>query len=161
MADEAKDTPIGEYNIGEEIRYSTLKVIINAVAQTSAQIVANEFVRAMGSSKVKGRIDESIMPYLYAAGFLSFAGREIDSDNVKRIVKSIGIEPDERYISALMSVKIESHLIYVYAFYYLIANGKQASEDNISKVVKSLGIEPNSERIRYVLKMSSVPWRMP
>ncbi len=50
------------------------------------------------------------MEYIYAALLLHKAGKEINEDNIKKIVKAAGIQPDEAKIKALVAALEEVNI---------------------------------------------------
>ena len=135
-----------------EAKYSTLNAIINAVTTSSANIIMAELRKLLEDKDIQASLSEGIMPYIYAAGFLSFAGREINASSLSKTVASLGIEPDINYISMLEKLDIKSHLIYLYAFYFVLANGRMASKDDLVRVVEAAGAEPDLKRAEEIIK---------
>lgn len=131
----------------ELMRYQALIAIIKSLTSASESVLIDQLGKGMKSAEVRSHIKDGILPYVYAAGFLSFAGREIDRDNLSKVIKAIGITPNNAFIDALHNAGIKSHLIYVYAFYFLVANGKETSEENMSAVISALGLQPDKNRI--------------
>ncbi len=135
-----------------EAKYSTLNAIINAVTASSASIIMAELKKILDDKEIQSNLNEGIMPYIYAAGFLSFAGREINASSLSKTVASLGIEPNTDYISMLEKLSLKSHLIYLYAFYFVLANGRMASKDDLVRVVEAVGAEPDLKRAEEIIK---------
>lgn len=135
-----------------EAKYSTLNAIVNAVTVSSASITMAELKRILEDKDIQSSLRKGIMPYIYAAGFLSFSGREISASNISKIVASIGIKPDLNYINMLEKLNLKSHLIYLYAFYFVLANGRMASKDDLVRVVEAVGAEPDPKRAEEIIK---------
>ncbi|MDE1856888.1 MAG: hypothetical protein KGH98_02265 [Candidatus Micrarchaeota archaeon] len=123
--------------------YDSLVAIVGAIADSSTSIVNYGLKRALEDKGIKGRIRKGIMPYLYVAGFLSFAGREINTQNMSDVLRAMAVEPKVELIDAVLKAGIRSHLIYIYAHYLLVAMGKQPTDDAIAKIVRSIGIAPD------------------
>lgn len=140
-----------------EVKYTALKAILKAVSSSSLQIVLDQFERAMENSEIRANFQNGIVPYLYVAAFLSFAGREIDSENMTSLLNAVGIAPDQKLIDIMIGSGVESHLIYVYAFYLLLATGRETSETNVMNIVRTLGLEPDAVRVSYVLNLVTAP----
>lgn len=138
-------------------KYLALKAIVNAVSNTSQNLIIASLGRALKNDSIRSYINKGIMAYLYAAGFLSFAGKEISRDSLSRALKAIGISPNDDLIQAILSADIKSHLVYVYAFYYLLANGMKVTEDEISDAVRAVGMEPEHSRIIDILEFLETP----
>ncbi len=134
------------------VTYKGLIAILEAISATSTQIIVQGLSDTLDSKDVKGALNSGILPYLYAAGLLSYAGRDIDKKSVSKVVASLGLKPQNDLIDIVLRTGVKGHLIYVYAFYFLIATGRQTTKENIKKVVEALGVKPDSEDIDYVLK---------
>lgn len=149
----ATDTLQGEDagELGEDIGYTTLKAIVKAVAEASVNIIMDSFESAFQSDEVKANVKNGIMSYLYAAGFLSFAGREITKDSVFSVLNAVGIEPNPLLTDIMLRSGIKSHLVYAYAFYFLLINGKSTSEANILRVIDAIGLNPDKERVKEIM----------
>lgn len=140
--------------IYKNVKFEALKVIVETTAATSSRLIISEFQQTIQNREIVSNIS-GLMPYLYAAGFLSFAAREINEQNMSDILTSIGIKPNPELIKVVLDIGIKSHLVYVYAFYFLLANGIDTSDDNILNVVKSLGLPPDKSRVAEVREMLS------
>lgn len=141
-------------SISYEAKYAALKAIMNAVGDASSEIVLQEFRRTIMDRNIKGSLNE-LMPYLYAAGFLSYASREIDKQGVANVMKSIGLKPNSKLIDVILKSSVTSHLAYIYAYYYILANGRIASAEDISKVITAIGMKPDKARIKEVMEFIS------
>lgn len=133
------------------VAYSSLSAIIEEVISASKKIMLAELGKLLKQKNLGKAIEKGIMPYIYAAGFLSFAGREINKENLAKAMKAIGAEPDPKMVDALLKTGIRSHVIYVYAFYFLLANGRETSEGNIRRVVDEFGISEESKVLEETL----------
>lgn len=138
----------------------SLIAIIKAITDTSSKLVTAELEQLLEKPEIINA-PKNIMTYMYAAGFLSFSGRELNKENLCNVVKSLGIEPDEDLIEILLSPKldIKGHLIYVYGFYFLLVNGVIPTEDNIIKVVSSVNEKGNKQiasEVREFIAVSNV-----
>ncbi len=129
---------------------ATLKAIINTLATSSAEFIVAELQRLLGEETVMKHLS-AIMPYLYAAGFLSYAGREINAESVTKVLKGAGIEADPEIVDLLFKANVKSHLIYIYSYYFLVALGKLGTASEIADVVRSLGLEAEESRIGDVI----------
>jgi ribosomal protein L12E/L44/L45/RPP1/RPP2 len=135
-----------------QARYATLEAIINSVTSSSAKLIMLELRKVLSDKEVQESLTEGIMPYIYAAGFLSFAGREITKDSLTKTIESVGIKPNIKHIETLGKVGLKSHLIYLYAFYFILANGHMATEKDMEKVVESVGADTDHKNAQDILK---------
>jgi ribosomal protein L12E/L44/L45/RPP1/RPP2 len=138
-----------------EARIATLQAIAQEVAQVSSKLIMVELRKALDAPEIKENIGKGMMLYLYAAGFLSFAGREITRTKVGAVVKSTGVEPNYELIDLLLKNDMKSHLVYVYAFYYLVASGKDPSKENVKKVLEAIKVKPDMSRADDILEFVS------
>lgn len=131
------------------VAYSSLMAIINAVTTTSQEVFIQELGKIMSDKNSVEFLNKHGMPYLYAAGLLSFAGRDINIENMSKVMNAIGAKPD--FLDMFLVSKIKSHLIYVYAFYYLLANGRETFEEGVAKVVEALGVKVDAATLKESL----------
>jgi ribosomal protein L12E/L44/L45/RPP1/RPP2 len=82
------------------------------------------------------------MRYPYAAGFLSFAGRELTRGSMPSMIKSIGMGLNY----GIIEITLRND--------YLIANVKEASKKNMKSVLESVGMHPDTARIRQLESVS-------
>ena len=135
----------------EQITLDTLKALVESLTSAANDLVISAFRSVMTKSTIRRNISKGIMPYIYAAGFLSYAGREINEQNLAKAVSSIGLQPDQKMIKAFIASGITSHVMYVYAYYYLLAEGQQPTVENIIKIAASFDFPTDAERIKKAL----------
>ncbi|HVC58487.1 MAG TPA: hypothetical protein VND15_03370 [Candidatus Acidoferrales bacterium] len=133
--------------IASEAGYAALVAVITAVEDTSTNIMTYGLKRALQNKEIRSSLRSGIMPYLFAAGFLSFAGREMNKDSITAIAKALGLKPNDAMIEKVLKTGLRSHLIYVYAYYFLVAIGREPSDETISAVVESLGMKTDRTAI--------------
>lgn len=136
--------------------FAVLKAVMEAIADTQNRFISAEFMRIVKSPELMGHVDE-VMPYLYAAAYLSFAGREIDEENTGNVLKTVGFTPNKKILQLLEGVNMRSHLIYVYTYYFLLAMGREGTAEEILKLVKALGIEAGEEDLNDTLLFLKAP----
>lgn len=140
-----------------ELKYSALKAIVSATADSSARWTYKEFARIMADSNVQEHLD-NIMPYMYASALLSFSGREINDDNISKLFNALGFSVNHEMTQMLTGkVNIKSHLLYIYVYYFLVALGKENTAENMLKVTDALGAVSERSRVGDVLKFLVVP----
>jgi len=132
-----------------ELALDAMRAILDELTGSEKSLVESEFKRIISSPSVKGSV-KVVVPYLYAAAFLSFSGREINEENLSKVMKVADITPSERIIGLLLSSNLRSHLPYLYAYYFLLALGKHGSASEIVNMVDSLGIQADKTRINEV-----------
>lgn len=135
----------------KDIKYEALKVIVETISATSSRLIINEFQKALSNKEMIANVKNNLMPYLYTAGLLSFAAREISEENMSSVLKSIGVEPDPDLVKVIIKAGVKSHLVYIYSFYFLVANGNEPSDANIQGVIRALGLTPDKKRVKETL----------
>ncbi|MDE1868839.1 MAG: hypothetical protein KGH60_02635 [Candidatus Micrarchaeota archaeon] len=141
----------------EDVGYSTLRAVVKAATDASVALAMKGFETVFKSDEVRANIDKGIMTYFYAAGILSFCGREINRENITRILEAIDIEPNNVLTDVLLKTGLKSHIVYAYAYYYLLINGKSTTDANIMRVIDALGLEPDKARIKTLKAALGLP----
>ncbi len=144
--------PINDQALYYEAGYLALKALLGSLNSTTEKIVMSEFRRALADKELSSHINSGVMQYLYAAGFLSYCAKEINRENLKKVISAMGSVPDDKMIDIVLKLDMKSHLVYVYAYYFLVANGKDISEPRISELIEAIGMAPDKERIAEMLK---------
>jgi ribosomal protein L12E/L44/L45/RPP1/RPP2 len=129
----------------ESAKYAALRVVVDSLASASAEYISSALKRLLESDEIRAHVKEGIMPYLYAAGLLSFAAKEINEENLTTLIRIIGVEPNEYLIGVLLRTGIRSHLVYIYAFYYLSIGSRAVTAEKMEEVVEALGIQPDRD----------------
>lgn len=142
--------PRSEQLIGRR-RYGAIEAILGDICVDSDKIIMHGLSNVLKDREVDDLIRNGIMPYIYAAGFLSFAGREINWENMSKAVSAVGVVPDEQRVNLFLRSGVRSHLIYLYSFYFLLANGENPTEERIAHVVGSMGIAVDHAALEEVL----------
>jgi ribosomal protein L12E/L44/L45/RPP1/RPP2 len=130
----------------------TMKAVVSAVFSTSQQLLMSSLDKTMQNKEFLAHLDDGIVRYLYAAAFLSFAGKEINKQNLTDVIASLDQKPNDKYIDILLSTKLRSHLMYVYIYYFLLVNGMTVSEKKLLDTAKLLGIKADRATADEVLK---------
>ena len=144
----AEDAESFEEEIEEEIAaesgYEALLAVLGAIGDTSSGIISFGLRKALQEEGIKRNLKNGVMPYLYAAGFLSYVGREIDKQTITATLRAMNIEPKQNLMEEVIKLGLKSHLVYVYAYYLLMALGKEASVESISRIAAIAGgVEPD------------------
>lgn len=135
-----------------ELKYSALKAIVAAIADSSARWTYKEFARIMADSNVQEHLDD-IMPYMYASALLSFSGREINDENISRLFNAFGFTVNREITKTLTDkANMKSHLLCIYVYYFLVALGKENTPQNMLKAMDALGAVSEKSRVDDVLK---------
>ena len=132
---------------------SALRVIVSAANDLSLRVMERAIQMVVGNKEVSSRLHKGMRPYLHVAGFLSLVGREINKENITKVMVALGITPSKEMIDALLSTGVKSTLPYINTFYLLLANGNEINESNMAAVIKSLGMKPDHDRIKKVLAL--------
>lgn len=142
--------PRSEQLLGEH-RYEAIEDILNDISAISSKMLMHSLSGVLRDHDVVDLLKQGIMPYIYAAGFLSFAGREINEENLTNTISSLGMTPSKRIIGLFLESRVRSHLVYVYSFYFLLANGERATKERMVRVAESLGIKADHVAIDQVI----------
>jgi len=124
--------------------YVAFSATVGMVNKITTALLLGELKRTLSDPRMAEHLDK-ISPYLYTAGFLSLAGREITSESLSKLVKMLGIAPDESIIASILNANVRSHLVYVYAYYFLLSMGKEVDIDKLVAVLGAIGVNPDRE----------------
>ena len=137
--------------------YEGLGAIVEQVEASSKKIIMLKLMELLNDKNVVANMRNGMMSYIYAAGLLSFSGREISRKSMASVIRSIGIRPDGRMIDLILGAGIRSHLVYVYAFYFLLANGIEPTVKGMMGVASSLGVGGDESTAREIFDFVSMP----
>ena len=87
--------------------------------------------------------DKKILPYIYLTGLLNMLGRDINSENMSKVLTGMGMNPDQKLIDVILKADNENGVIYVYSIYFLVILGRERNRKNVMDLVNSLGIKAN------------------
>ncbi|MDE1825866.1 MAG: hypothetical protein KGH61_05190 [Candidatus Micrarchaeota archaeon] len=134
--------------------YDAFSATIDNIAEMIKNLLMLELKKTLEEKQVRVHVKEGIALYIYTAGFLSLAGREVTRYNLSKFASLLGSEPDEQLIDVLLKSGVKSHLAYLYAYYFLLTSGKDASIDQILQVMQLLDLPADraraAEAIRFV-----------
>ena len=134
--------------------YDAFSATIDTVTEMVKSLLMLELKKTLEQKQVAEQVKEGIAVYIYTAGFLSLAGREVTRYNLSKFVSLLGSEPNEQLIEVLLKSGVKSHLAYIYAYYFLLTSGKDASIDQILQVMQLLDLPADraraAEAIRFV-----------
>lgn len=136
------------------IAIDTMNAVLDALMDSEKSLLASEFKKVVTDSSASGHLRETI-PYLYVGAFLSMSGQEISPENLSKVIKAIGMEPNADAEAILVKNGLKTHLPYLYAYYFLLALGRESTEEEVLSVAKSIGIEPDRNRVKEVLEFLS------
>jgi ribosomal protein L12E/L44/L45/RPP1/RPP2 len=142
-------------DVDEDTRsvFTTLASIVMESSESCTKIVLRKLLCLLGNSNIKAHLDK-MFPYLYTAGFLAFAGREINGENISNVLRAIGMTPEEDIEKLLLSTcNIRNDLVYVYACYFLLVMGREMTEENMSKVLRAIEEPRNVAAAKDVMVM--------
>ena len=129
----------------------SIRAIMKAITSVSYKIMTSELSKVMRSRRVRDKIKEGIMPYLYATAFLVSAGREIDNDNLTKVLGSIGVKSDEEKMRVLAQIHVRNHSGIRLCVLLPLSNAKETSDANIRRVVESMGVKFDKQTFDEVL----------
>jgi ribosomal protein L12E/L44/L45/RPP1/RPP2 len=135
---------------------TVLEAIINSLSESTNKYMLEEFEKLLSNKDIKSNPGK-LMPYIYAATLLSLTGREIDQENLSKVLLVIGVNLDKNVLEILAKANVRSHIPYLDAYYFLIASGKLGTEQEILDVIKALGLTPDKTRIIDILSFLNKP----
>lgn len=142
-----------------ELVQATMADIVSNISKRSGELIMADLRMILQDSRVAGYLDK-IFPYLYAAGFLAYTGREMSVKSLEGVLGSAGFEADRRIAQAVVDSGVKNNIVYLHALYFLIVMGAEVSMENIRKVLSSIGIEADhdlSDGIMDMYKDSMLP----
>ena len=139
-----------------ETELAVLKALMSAIAAAERDFISAEFRRIVKTPGILERADE-MMPYLYAAAYVSYAGREITEENIGAVLRAAGFKPDVSLMRLLDNANVKSHLIYIYSYYFLVALGRMGSAEEMTKLAKALDMDADEGRANDVLLFMKAP----
>ncbi len=138
-----------------------MDALIKAVFATSEQLTMLSMNLALKNKEFVSHLHDGIVRYLYAALLLSFVGKDINGKNLVGVIKSLGVEPNQKFIDILLGTNVEGHpvfistLVYVYAYYYLLANGVEVTEQKIMELVEAIGVKEDTRTAVEIFQVCS------
>jgi ribosomal protein L12E/L44/L45/RPP1/RPP2 len=143
--------PRSEQLLGER-KYEAIEAILKDISLTSSEMIMHSLSGVLRDRDVVDLLKHGMLPYIYAAGFLSFAGREINEENLAKAISSLGMKPNNRIVTLFLESRVRSHLVYIYSFYFLLANGERATKERIMHVVESLDMKVDHAAMDQVIE---------
>lgn len=91
---------------------------------------------------VKGKINNEIIAMASSALALGFIGRDIDSQNVQKLLTAVNIQSSptvDLLLSIISFIKVKNHHPYLFAYYALEFMEKDPTSTNVLHIVRGLG----------------------
>lgn len=137
-----------------EIYINLFKGMLDEIAASSTEVLLNGARDLLADRDVKEYLEyKKIQPYVYLSGLLNLLGREMSRENMARILKAVGIEPDSKMMTTLLKANDENGVAYVYAVYFLVILGKEPNVKNVCDLIGALGLKPNQALARKELDL--------
>ncbi len=149
MADMDQKPEISQKEI-EEIK-EKLRVAVKSMADSGGEIVLTELSRALDMLDLKEKMEKGLLPYLAAAGFLAFSGRDIDVEGIGRVILALGMVPNTDLLRDMAALKYKNHIVYASALYYLIAIGIEPTPELLVRLVLAIDVHPDAKLARFVI----------
>ncbi len=128
----------------EDTYIRLFKGLLDEITESAEEVMLAGARKLLDDPGVEKYIaDKKVQPYVYLSGLLNLLGRDINADNMRKVLKGINIEPDDSAIDTLLKADYENGVIYIYAIYFLEILGKEHSMKNVTDLVGALGILPN------------------
>jgi ribosomal protein L12E/L44/L45/RPP1/RPP2 len=152
-------------NVAEGWRTEIAGVIV-AVADLIARIILSEVEAAREKQNIlakmymkleQDKLEKAMAPYIGAVVFLSFTGKEVNGKSIEGIVRSAGIEPEDRFLKFAASLNFENSIIaYAPAVYFLKVVRREITAENVMAVVGAMGKSTDEKIARHVLDIYSM-----
>ena len=126
---------------------------LKSLAVLLAKISTRELTKAMENKNIQDISKSDLSPYLAAVFTLAFTGKDIDKENISRLIKSLGLIPRTEILEKLSSVHFKNNLIYAAAVYFLFLSNRELNVENIMVTIRALELHPDSEIAGYVLTL--------
>ncbi len=135
-----------------DLIFETLSGVVNSATRNASKLVIEELSKLMSDERVKGHLG-TVSPYIYTAGFLAFAGRAINNENISKVMASIGAELNPQVEQMLTNTKVRNNVVYMYALYYLMIMGREITEENMFKLLRAINEQPEGDAAQDVLEL--------
>lgn len=144
-------TPISEIAKKEDVSQQLTEAIKIGMGATSMMII-KELKKAVESPDVVKYLDRGVVVYLAAAGTLAYAGKDVYSEDIAKLVTAAGMTPKQELLDAVRLLHYKNHLIYINSVYYLTFLGKEPTIDGVIEVIKAIGASPDATIAGYVIE---------
>jgi ribosomal protein L12E/L44/L45/RPP1/RPP2 len=129
------------------------KDIIKEMAKTDSDLVIQEMQRTIDMLGVDAFVEGKFLPYAAACVILAFSGRELNSRNIERLVKSMSVEPDKQMLGLIDTLHYKNHLVYINALYLILVLGRDPTEKLVAQVAAAMDMKPDPEAVKYVMEI--------
>lgn len=89
-------------------------------------------------------MDPEIYNYLWTLSTLSFAGRDVDKEDVKKLISAVGFKPNDVMLDAIVSLRFRNKLVYIISLYYLISVDAKPTLENVLATAKAMEAIPDA-----------------
>ena len=146
----------------KEIRNELISAIVTG-ADFITQIIIHELGEAlskqnifmrMGMRVAGKRIKEEMAPYIGAVFFLSFIGKEVNYENVRKVLLGLDVEPENRFMEFIADIDLRNNVVaYGPAILFLKLNNVEINTLNIVNVIKAMGYSPDPSTAKHVFEL--------
>ncbi len=151
MSDGVEEVAALKKAFGEAV-ISASTVMAGLIARKAEEAIEGSNLLVKAAIKIDGKKLGSIAtPYIISIVALAFAGKDINTENIENLVKSVGIKPNKIALNLSSSLDIGSSLAYVPAIIYLDLVKIKPDADKLMQLAKSIGIKPEMRQAEYVL----------
>ena len=159
--DEGRPAYYGNKTV-EEIRNELVSAIVTG-ADFITQIIIHELGEALSKQnifmrvgmRVAGkRIKEEMAPYIGTVFFLSFIGKEVNYENIRKVLLGLDVEPKNRFMEFIADIDLKNNVVaYGPAILFLKLNNLEINTLNIVNVVKAMGYSPDPSTAKHVFEL--------
>ena len=115
------------------------------LSNNMASLVISETVAGLSNEGAKSHISPRMIPYIAAVGSLAFLGRDIDSENISKLLSAAGVSIDEELMDATIAMHFKNRLIYLISLYFLLVVGREPTNEGVINIVRALGAQPDAK----------------
>ncbi len=136
--------------------------LVDSVAPVMSKLIGRELARAIEEQGIVTkaitlilgkRIEEAMVPYVSAVVLLVSSAREVNEENVRKLLEVVNIEPQENFMKFISTININTAMAaYAPALAYLALVTDKPDAELLMRVVKSLGFSPDIETAKYAIK---------
>ncbi len=103
---------------------------------------------------IEGGVNEYLSALICAGLALGYAGKDIHSDDISRLLLASGIKQDQRvkiFLALTRLLHYRNHHAYMYATYFVKMIGKKPELELIFQIVRAMGIPPDASIAQKIM----------
>lgn len=121
------------------------------MVDTVGELVIKEISVSLQNKAIMEHMSPKMVPYIGAMISLAFSGKDIDPEDVSKLLMSSGISPSREALGLISAMRFKNYIFYIIALYFLLSAGVEPTSDYIISVVKALGTYPDAPTAEYIM----------